>query len=145
MAAPKRMVGHDRILKALQDMPQAAALAAVKVLDGGAADMVRTAKGFAPRDEGNLVESIREDPGEHPLQRVVEAGGPLTEAEFGVRAASGVAYDYAIAQEFGTEKMTANPFFWPAYRFMKKPMLNRMMRAWRKALREAWGGNGTVK
>lgn len=79
-----------------------------------------------------LLESIRVEDGRRPLQVFVKAGGPLTTKE--VRAGSGVSYDYALANEFGTQKMTAQPFFWPTYRLLKKRIRSAISRKSRKAI-----------
>lgn len=73
-------------------------------------------KGIDGRNE--LLESIRVEDGRRPLQVLVKAGGALTTKD--VRQGSGVSYDYALANEFGTRKMSAQPFFWPTYRLMKR-------------------------
>jgi HK97 gp10 family phage protein len=77
-----------------------------------------------------LRESIRVDAGRRPLQAFVRAGGPTTT----IVSLSGHPYDYAIANEFGTQKMVAQPFFWPVYRLMKKRLRANMAKAARKAI-----------
>lgn len=79
-----------------------------------------------------LEESIRVEAGRRPLQVLVKAGGSLTTRE--VRQGAGVYYDYANANEFGTQKMTAQPFFWPTYRLLKKKMRSAIARQARKAI-----------
>jgi len=37
-------------------------------------------------------------------------------------------FDYARADEFGTQKMAAQPFFFPTYRLMKKKIIAKMKR-----------------
>lgn len=64
-----------------------------------------------------LQQSIRVEKGRRPLQVLVKAGGPLT-TRLGKQ--TGRPDDYAINNEFGTHKMSAQPFFWPSYRLMKK-------------------------
>ena len=71
----------------------------------------------APRGEGALVASVRVEPGRRPMAAVVRAGGPTT-----THRVSNGWYDYAIAQEFGTHRNPAQPFFWPTYRAKKKAM-----------------------
>lgn len=63
---------------------------------------------------GNLRSSVTVRRGRNELELYVEAGGSETTKE--VREGSGVDYDYALAQEFGTSKMDANPFFYTTYR-----------------------------
>lgn len=48
---------------------------------------------------------------------IITAGGKLTTKE--VRAGSGVAYDYVLAEEFGTQHAGAVPFFYGTFRKMK--------------------------
>ena len=40
--------------------------------------------------------------------------------------------------EYGTSKMAAEPFFWPAYRLLKKKLSARIKRSASKAVRENW-------
>lgn len=107
------------------------------VLEKSATEMVMLAKGLAPVDDGNLQMSVRQQPGRHDLAVEVRAGGDLTTRE--VRAGSGVDYDYSIAVEFGTSDTPEQPFFWPAYRAIKKRAKGRATRAIRKAARIAAG------
>lgn len=74
---------------------------------------------------GALKHSVRvvPDATKDTIVRVV-AGGQQT-----VRpAVSTTPYDYARADEFGTVKMKARPFFFPTYRLMKRGIINEMKR-----------------
>lgn len=72
-------------------------------------------KQAAPHGEtGKLAESVQVRRGRNTLELEVTAGGETTTKE--VRAGSGVQYDYALANEFGTSNMPAQPFFWPTWR-----------------------------
>lgn len=64
-----------------------------------------------PEETGALENSIRREQGRSEIQFVVRAGGPTTTTN---------GYDRALAFEFGTEKQPARPFFYPAYREMKR-------------------------
>lgn len=69
----------------------------------------------APRGAtGKLADSVQVRRGRNTLELEVTAGGDATTKE--VRAGSGVRYDYALANEFGTSAMPAQPFFWPTWR-----------------------------
>lgn len=82
----------------------------------------------APAGEtGRLKESVRVRRGRKTLELYVEAGGDLTTKD--VRQGSGVRYDYALAQEFGTQKMPANPFFYSTYRARQSEIRERIDRA----------------
>ena len=92
----------------------------------------------APRGgTGNLQASIRVEPGTRSrMAALVRAGGSATTQQIGTGFFSAFSaavrgrgdYDYAIAQEFGTSKHPAQPFFFPTYRAKK--------RAIRKAIRD---------
>ena len=61
---------------------------------------------------GALRDSIRVETSDRSAMRaLVRAGGAATTVD---------GYDYALAQEFGTSKIPAQPFFWPSYRSKKK-------------------------
>ena len=86
-----------------------------------------------PQDGVHLRPSIRHYQTETGGQ-VVRAGGETTtkrvrDGQFGM-------YDYALGQEFGTMKMPAQPFFWPAYRLLKKRFGGRRSRAMNKAIKD---------
>lgn len=71
-------------------------------------------KDAAPVRTGALRDSVQVRRGRDTLNLAVTAGGDTTTRE--VRSGSGVAYDYAMATEFGTTKEEAQPFFYPTYR-----------------------------
>lgn len=78
-----------------------------------------------------LRDSIRVEDGRTPLRVLVKAGGPMTTRQ---DRSSGAFYDYALANEFGTYKMTPRPFFWPSYRLMKKQIRAAMQRRAKAAI-----------
>jgi HK97 gp10 family phage protein len=86
----------------------------IKEIADELADAIRDA---APEDSGLLKQSIQVRRGRGTLELYVEAGGSLTTKE--VRDGSGVPYDYALAQEFGTSHQPADPFFYPTYNELK--------------------------
>jgi HK97 gp10 family phage protein len=73
----------------------------------------------------DLRESIRVEKAKRPTRFLVRAGGPKTTRG---------GYDYALANEFGTQKMPAQPFFWPTYRAEKKRIRRDIMRGIKAAL-----------
>lgn len=83
-----------------------------------AEDLARIIESVAPVHEGVLKTTVRTFPGRKPTVVVVMAGGQRTRRAGG----AGRAYDYARADEFGTVKMPAQPFFFPTYRLRKKKM-----------------------
>lgn len=109
-------------------------------IDQGANEMIVRMKHLAPKEDGDLQNSIRKEAGDRPLSVKVTAGGPLTtkpvrHSEKG----NAPEYDYALGQEFGTEDMPAQPFFWPSVNSTKKRVKRRIDRAIRKAIEAAWG------
>lgn len=81
-----------------------------EIADGLAEDIRRV----TPEGEtGNLRSSVRVRRGRRTLEYFVEAGGVTTTKE--VRQGSGVQSDYALHVEFGTSKMSPQPFFYSTY------------------------------
>lgn len=125
-------VSVERFRKLTEDLKKEVHALAVAELNRQASDLAETMKAIAPVYEGDdpdvragaLKESVRLIPDKRrdTLVRVV-AGGTLTTA----RAASGT-YDYARANEFGTQEMRPQPFFFPTYRLKKKKMIAAMKR-----------------
>lgn len=118
----------DNIPKAIADEMRGA----VKEQGEALASAMRQAVPLGVDGRHELQESIRVEDGKHPLQVRVKAGGELTTKE--VRKGSGVRYDYANANEFGTREMNAQPFFWPTYRLMKRRVRSAINRKMRKGI-----------
>jgi HK97 gp10 family phage protein len=81
---------------------------------------------------GHLANSIRSQPGKVPTIVQVMAGGASTTRQGG----GGKPYDYARAVEFGTVHMTAEPFFFPTFRLMRKSMRSSMRRKITKTIKQ---------
>lgn len=112
--------------------PKAKREAYAKLLEG-AREMAGAMRSAAPTKSGALAGSIRIETEEANLRVFLKAGGAATTRE--VRKGSGVSFDYARAQEFGTSDQPAQPFFWPSYRLLKKRVRSRAVRAIGKALK----------
>lgn len=117
-------------------MPQVAKDQIKKALEAAADEIVEMAKRLAPVDKGELRDSIGWTWGKAPkgsitLGKVAEnsLAGDFTITVF---AGNGVAY-YARFVEFGTQKMPAQPYFYPAYRATKKRAKSRVRRSITKA------------
>lgn len=79
-----------------------------KLLDA-ANKLASAIKDAAPKKSGALTESVQvrqDDDGTF----WITAGGDLTTSE--IRKGSGIPYDHAMAVEFGTREMNAEPFFY---------------------------------
>lgn len=123
--------GLDALNKKLAAMPAAAKTEIRAALDEGADRMVTLARGLASVDSGDLRNSIRKEPGRHELAVDVVAGGPLTTRA--VRHGLEPDYDYAAKIEH------ESPFFYPAYRALKKSIRARLSRAYRNAAKRGGG------
>lgn len=100
-----------------------------RALEASGRDLAGTMKRIAPREEGDLLDSIASRQGPSDLSVMVVAGNEKTPGkpvEHGHLAADGT-------------KVRAKPFFWPAYRVRKKAVVSRMNRAGNAGVREALG------
>jgi HK97 gp10 family phage protein len=126
--------------KRLAKLPVAVKREVNKAIEKDAAEWVALAHVLAPKDPKDgtfLAPSIRHYETETGGQ-VVQAGDePTTKA---VKSGQSPEVDYAVLQEFGTEDMKPSPFFWPAYRLLKKKFKSRRQRALTKALKEISNG-----
>lgn len=125
----------DEFRRALRKVAPAIAKHGQAAIDQNAKEFVALAKHLAPVDPegGALRDSIRE----HDTDtggKIVRAGGEST-----TRQGKNGPYDYARAQEFGREDMPPSPFFWPAYRLLKRRFVSRRRRAVTKAIKESYG------
>ena len=126
--------GLARLQRRMAALPKSVRRAVAPAVEKSADEMVDLARRFAPVDDGTLRASIKHRAGDHELARQVVAGGEATTRE--VRSGSGAKYDYASAQEFGTSEQSAQPFFWPAYRLIRKRVKSRIRRAVGKAVKD---------
>lgn len=123
-----------RLKQRIEAIPADARALVQKALDKSADELVSLQKRAVPVDEGDLRKSIRKEPGTHDLSIRVEAGGPLTTKP--VRKGKSAQYDYALAIEHGTATRPAEPFFFPAYRLLRRRIKNRLARAVRAAVKK---------
>ncbi|MHA6692041.1 HK97-gp10 family putative phage morphogenesis protein [Devosia sp. A449] len=124
-----------RFARRMKAIPAGVRAAVKPALDQSAAELVGTMKRIAPHEDGDLQGSIEAQAGKHELARQVVAGGEATTVP--VRDGADAEYDYALAQELGTVDMPANPFFFPAFRLLRKRLNNRIRRSIRKAVKDA--------
>lgn len=136
--------GFDKLDKKLARLPVDLREALIKANSASAERMVALAKRLAPKKTGKLDVSIRVKKINENVV-TIRAGGKDTMTE--VRAGSGVMFDYALAVEFGTKPhklgglfkgarhpgTAAQPFFYPAYRALKKSARARARAALKKA------------
>jgi len=123
-----KFTGLREFGRKLEKLPAAAKAEIRQGLEESADRVVGLARSLAPRDEGDLVSSIRREAGDHDLQVKVKAGGPLTQRPVreGVTAPT---FDYAAKIEHEEQ-----PFFFPAVRALKTTTRRRMGKALRAAV-----------
>ncbi|WP_020185065.1 HK97-gp10 family putative phage morphogenesis protein [Methylopila sp. 73B] len=110
----------------LKTIPAQVKAEVAKALDKAADEMASGAKALAPEGEtGDLETSIRVEAGPDELSRTVVAGG--------------AAVDYPTFVEFGTPTADAEPFFWPAFRLLRKRREGQIHRAMNRALKDFAG------
>lgn len=127
---------NSAFMRRLARVPKMVQIETGKAIKTNADEWVKTSKSMAPRDPKDgtpLHDSIRNYPTETGGQ-VVRAGGKTTTKP--VKDGQSAEYDYALAQEFGTADMPAQPYFWPAYRLLKKRFASRRSRAMNKAIKD---------
>lgn len=142
-------------------LPNEVRKAAKRALEAGAKELVELMRRLVGVETGALRASIGWTWGEPPsgavysdtmggddtggLRIVIYAGGGSSTKRRQRRASGTRARDLrrsgyfdtdnARYQEFGTSKMAANPFFWPAYRALKKRIKARITREISKAIK----------
>ncbi len=133
-----KIEGRDRLRRKIAALPGAIRAELMKALVTSGAEINGLQRRFVPREDGVLAGTI--DMIEKPadLQVVLVAGGPATTRP--VRDGADAEYDYAFGQEFGTQEMPANPFFFPGYRLGKKRAKSRISRAINQAAKKVAGG-----
>jgi HK97 gp10 family phage protein len=144
-----KIQGKEKFLKQLRALPDAMRAEIRKAIEDSAEEMAETAYSFAPKLTGKLAFSIDWNLGAAP-GGTLSTGGRAGKAAAAARearseegllasvyAGGGGAY-YARFLEFGTVKMSAQPFFFPAYRFSKGRAKSRMQRAIRSGAKKAF-------
>lgn len=115
-------------------------------LEKSGEEMVSLARALAPVDDGDLRDSIvMTTPGN--LTPIYGGGGQQKVGPLGVRITAGdYLVRYAAIVEFGRKAtataaaMAARPFFWPAYRLLRRRIRSRTARAITSAIKKAARG-----
>jgi HK97 gp10 family phage protein len=97
-------------------------------------------KQLAPRDSGDLIDSIAVTTAGNATPAYSQPGGSMIVSENAVAITVGNSkVRYAHLQEYGTAHAHAQPFFWVSYRLLKKRLSNRIKRSINKAIKQEWG------
>ena len=131
----------ERLQKRLKAIPKAVRDAVQPALRASGQELVDAMKALAEpsRKTGELIDSITYTTAGNTTPPYSEPGGSRVVPENAVAVTAGntkVRYPHFV--EYGTSKMAAEPFFWPAYRLLKKKLSARIKRSASKAVRENW-------
>lgn len=137
-----KIQGLERLRRKLQKMPERIEEQIRLVMEKSANEIVAMAKSLVPVDSGALRDSIGWTWGDAPKGAITIAKGKKGDLAITIYAGTrdkglGAADAfYARWVEFGTQKMTAQPYFYPSYRTNKKRVRGRITRAINKAVKE---------
>lgn len=144
----KHIKGADRLARKFAALPRAYQVTIDKTLEKAAAEMARAARALVPERTGVLKESIEHStgPASDGVGRAafVMAGAETVRDAFGrftnPDPEGGARAFYARFVEFGTsDGRPARPFFWPAFRLMRRLLKKRLKAASRRATRKIAG------
>lgn len=134
-----RVRGKKRLLDTFRSLPEEVKAETLKGVMKSAEELARVQKALVPVDSGDLRDSITvTGPGE-TTPPYSQPGGERVVPDYGAAVTAGntdARYPHLV--EFGTTKAPAQPYFWPAYRSLRKRLQARISRASRKGIREAW-------
>ncbi|QWW69349.1 HK97-gp10 family putative phage morphogenesis protein [Rhizobium sp. WYJ-E13] len=133
--------GLDGLMSAFDRVKKAPRQQITKALEASANELADAQQHLAPKDTHALADSITvTGPGE-TTPAYSQPGGSRVAGETEVIVTAGDAdVRYAHLVEYGTSTTEAQPFFWPALRLLRKSLQQRIDRAGRKAVRDAWNG-----
>ncbi len=130
-----------RLQNRLEAIPKAVRDAVQPALKASGQELVDAMKALAEpsRKTGELIDSITFTTAGNTTPPYSQPGGSRVVPENAVVVTAGnTKARYVHFVEYGTSKMAAEPFFWPAYRLLKKKLSTRIKRAASKAVRENW-------
>ncbi|TPM92726.1 HK97 gp10 family phage protein [Mesorhizobium sp. B2-1-3A] len=136
-----KIAGKQKFLSQIAALPAAMRTEIQKALVVSAEETNDLQQRFVPVDKGDLKRSIGYVLGDEVPEGAGISTAPakgstdLTVTMFAGNATTivtnkrGVEFQNAVLQEFGTKKMSANPFFFPGFRIGKKRAKPRLARA----------------
>lgn len=133
------VLNAQRLNRKLAALPDVAKAEIRPALEKSAQEIVTLAKSLVLVDQGDLRDSIGWTWGSAPKGSIkigAVVSGDLTVTIF---AGNSEAF-YARWVEFGTQNMRARPYFYPAYRALRKRSKSRIKRAGTKAAKKVAAG-----
>lgn len=155
-----RMQNRERLLRKMAEMPTAARAAIRPAIEEGAREVTDMQRRLAPKKTGALARSIGYTfgtyrPENSNVRGVSTAGESDSDLSVTIHAGDATAF-YAAFVEFGTAPhrqpnnpmvgyehpgSRPHPFFFPAYRALKRRVKSRITRATKKAVRDTAQGS----
>lgn len=131
--------GLKETLAAMERVKIAAKEAAMQRLIKGAGDVAAAQRQLAPKDTGDLADSIAVTLPGQSTPPYSQPGGNRVAGENQVIVTAGNAeVRYAHLVEHGTSKAEAHPFFFPAYRLYRDSVKRLTASAFGRAARKEW-------
>lgn len=130
-----KIVGLDKLRRKLAALPQAEKIKIREAIARSAREIADLAESLVPQDSGKLAGSIGWTWGDAPKGSMALAQAKSGDIVATVYAGDSEAF-YARWVEFGTAKMRAQPFFFVAYRALRKRAKSRIKRAHISALKK---------
>lgn len=131
--------GLNDLMKAFDRAKAAPRQHIVKALLASGDELADVQRHLAPKDTHALANSIAVTGPGQSTPAYSQPGGSRVAGETEVIVTAGntdVRYPHLV--EYGTSKTEAQPYFWPALRLLRKRLQQRIDRAGRKAVRDAW-------
>lgn len=136
--------GREKLRRTFKALPERVRKETVAAVVKSAEELADTQRRLAPSPgsgpyaTGDLRDSIAvTGPGGTTPPYSQPGGSTRVEDHQAVVTVGNTDVRYGHLVEYGTAKAPAQPFFWPAYRILKKRLLARISRAGRKAIRES--------
>lgn len=134
-----KVLNVDRLNRKLAALPAAVKVEIRPALEKSADEIAALARRLVPVDSGDLRDSIGWTWGTAPRGAISLGTVKAGDLTITVYAGNSEAF-YARWVEFGTVKTSAQPFFYPAYRAMRKRAKSRIKRAGTKAAKKVAAG-----
>nr|DAE48851.1 MAG TPA: tail component [Caudoviricetes sp.] len=139
MATYAKVVGLPKLRKKLEALVAVGRDEIRRAMETSSDEIVALAKNLVPVDKGDLKDSIGWTWGKAPKGAMtlgkVQSDGVDSEFTITIYAGNSEAY-YARWVEFGTQKMGAQPYFYPSYRALRRRSKSRVTRAVTKAIKK---------
>jgi len=139
MATYAKVIGVAKLRRKLDALVAVGRDEIKRAMETSADEIVALAKNLVPVDKGDLKDSIGWTWGKAPKGAMTLGTVQSNEVDSGftitIFAGNSEAY-YARWVEFGTQKMAAQPYFYPSYRALRRRSKSRVTRAVTKAIKK---------